>query len=246
MRFRLSLSLTSIMLFSGCALDGLSSQETTCRTDGPRSTVESAPESDDHGQYLAGMSVVGIEPGIFLMGSEVGHPHRMPVEALHETELTRGFFIGETEVTQAQFIAYAGYDPVIYNPGCDNCPVQEVSWDEIAAFTNAMSDAHGLERCYDCEGEGLDVQCLPSMNPYDCQGYRMPTEAEWEYAANGGESFEYPASDNLDEVGWWLENSGMKPHEVAELAPNGFGLYDMAGNVMEWVGYGKRFHKLGF
>ena len=91
----------------------------------------------------------------------------------------------------------------------------------------------GRERCYEIDGE--DVQWNK-----ECKGWRLPTEAEWAYAARGGENYKYSGSDNAEEVAWYTENTIPQTHHVGQLKANGFGLYDMSGNVEEsvWDRYG--------
>ena len=95
---------------------------------------------------------------------------------------------------------------------------------------------HGLESCFECEGEGVDVQCTIPKNPYLCSGYRPPTEKlEWEYAAKGYEDYVFLGSDDID-TNWMVGGKiGMLLHEVAQRTPNGMGLYDMGGNIREFV-----------
>jgi formylglycine-generating enzyme len=122
------------------------------------------------------------------------------------------FSIGRYEVTQAQWRAVMGSDPS-YNSGCDDCPVEQVSWDDIQEF-------------------------LQNLNKRTGKRYRLPTEAEWEYAARGGsrsQGFLYSGGNNLDEVGWYNSNSGGNTRLVGQKRPNELGLYDMSGSVWEWV-----------
>jgi hypothetical protein len=121
------------------------------------------------------------------------------------------FYIGKYEVTQKQWQDVMGNDPSYFSV-CDNCPVEQVSWNDVQAFIRKLNQKTG-------------------------NTYRLPTEAEWEYAAKGGnkiDGFTYSGSNNLSEVAWHFDNSILKTHPVGQLQPNELGLYDMSGNVWEW------------
>ena len=198
-----------------------------------------------HGELQADITLTAIPSGVWVSGIEEGDVDYDAAHTPHEITLTNDFWIGTTEVTNEQWIAYMGYHPGSIHldddlaarelESCLDCPVHSVSWDEILAFSNAVSEAHGLESCFVCEGEGVDVQCDLTGSPYECEGYRLATEAEWERAAWGGESYRYPGSDNIDEIGFYEENSGLQSHAVGLKMPNGYGLYDMGGNIREFV-----------
>ena len=149
---------------------------------------------------VKGIAMAHICAGSFTMGSpldEVGHGQR---ECAQSVELTGGFHLGVHEVTQAEFVMISGYQPSAY-PSCESCPVENVNWWEAAAFANALSRLTGLEECFDCSGEESDVTCSWSAHwdsPYDCPGYRLPTEAEWEYAARAGTGTAFNNGGNLE------------------------------------------------
>jgi formylglycine-generating enzyme required for sulfatase activity len=132
----------------------------------------------------------------------------------HRVTISRPFYLGKTEVTQAQWYAVMGNNPANFKTekaGMDsrNHPVEEVSWDDVQIFINRLNAK-----------EGKNV-------------YRLPTEAEWEYAARAGTTGERYGA--LNSIAWYDGNSGNKTHPVAQKAPNAWGLYDMLGNVWEWV-----------
>lgn len=167
-----------------------------------------------------GQSYVWVPPGTFRMGCSEGDHACDPVEEpSHRVTITKGFWIGQTEVTVRAYKQYAtataqNMPPApVFNPNwkMEDHPVVFISWDQAAGYCR-------------------------------WQGGRLPTEAEWEYAARGGS----PAarSGNLDAIAWYDSNSGESTHPVAQKRPNGFGLYDMFGNAWEWVAdwYGRSYY----
>ena len=155
----------------------------------------------------ATMEMIWCEPGSFMMGSPVSEEGRFEDEPQHQVTLTKGFWLGRFEVTQAQWTSVMGTNPSRFKG--PNRPVETVSWSDCQAFIGKVHAASGL-------------------------AVRLPTEAEWEYACRAGSTGAVAGSGFLGEMAWYDENSEDQTHEVGIHQPNAWGFHDMHGNVLEW------------
>ena len=156
-------------------------------------------------------NMVWVDGGTFRMGatSEQGSDAWDAEKPVHSVTLS-GYYIGKTEVTQALWQAVMGSNPSYFEG--DDLPVEQVSWDDCQEFIRKLNSLTG-------------------------QNFRLPTEAEWEFACRGGNNsrgYKYSGSNYIDNVAWYDGNSGDKTHPVATKSPNELGIYDMSGNVWEW------------
>ena len=188
-----------------------------------------------------------VPAGCFVMGSPKYEKCRNLDENLHMVKLTKKFEMMETSVTQAEYLKLMGYNPSSHTTCGTDCPVEMVNWHEAAAYCNTLSQQKSLAQCYSCAGGKKYVSCsskYTGSNIYQCPGYRLPTEAEWEYAYRGGTTTPFyngqitnctTKDPNADAIGWYTANSGGKLHPVKKKLANPWGLYDLGGNVYDWT-----------
>ena len=159
------------------------------------------------------MEFVLIQPGEFDMGSPANEIGRGNDEGpVHHVKISEAFYLGKYEVTQKQWHEVMGNNPLYFKG--DDLPVERVSWDDVQDFIKKLNEKEGTNK------------------------YRLPTEAEWEYAARAGTTTRYSFGDDdskLGEYAWYSENSGHKTHPFGKKVANPWGLYDVHGNVWEWV-----------
>ncbi len=169
-----------------------------------------------------GVEMVLIPAGEFIMGDETGADDERPA---HKVRLA-AFYMDAHEVTQASFQALMGTNPSRFKD--PNRPVERVSWVMAVRYCNMRSLREGLQPCYDPRSLECD---------FSASGYRLPTEAEWEYACRAGTTTGYwfgNDSTRLADYAWFKANAGGTTHPVGQKAPNPWGLYDILGNVAEW------------
>ncbi len=157
---------------------------------------------------FTGAKFVLIPSGTFIMGSPSDERGRLEDETPHQVTITKLFYMQTTEVTQGQWTKVMGENPSYFKDCGDNCPVEEVSWNDTQSFIAKLNSMENTDK------------------------YRLPTEAEWEYAARAGSQNE--RYGDISDIAWYDSNSGGKTHPVAQKKSNTFGLYDMLGNVWEW------------
>ncbi len=200
--------LIGVFCLSGCGSD--QPPPALSGEKGVKKLLTDAQEAPKTSINSVGMKFVLIPSGEFTMGSPASEKDRDSDETQHKVKITKPFYMQTTEVTQAQWKAVMGNNPSHFKG--DNLPVEQVSWDDVQEFLKKLSAKEGAK-------------------------YRLPTEAEWEYACRGGSTTRFCFGDDeskLGEYAWYGANSDSKTHPVEMKKPNAWGLYDMHGNVCEW------------
>ncbi|MBN1592026.1 MAG: formylglycine-generating enzyme family protein, partial [Candidatus Coatesbacteria bacterium] len=184
------------------------------------------------------ITMVPVPAGAFLMGSSIWESGHNVDEGPQRTVNVSAFEMSETEITQYVWEDVMRWNGSYYSG--DDLPVEEVTWFDCVSFCNELSREHGYAECYTISNIAYDGNHIVSAEvscDFDPDGYRLPTEAEWEYACRAETNTRY-YNGNIDAelsiVAWFQENSGDVTHPVGQKEPNSWGLYDMHGNVWEW------------
>ena len=191
-----------------------------CKRRAPADTAKAPIPAAGESKFESGVQMVLIPGGRFIMGEE-----NQIDAAPHEVVLSP-FYMDKNLVTQEQYEKVMGENPSRWKGGTN--PVEQMRWSDAARYCNARSRSEGLEPCYNLN----TWQCN-----FEANGYRLPTEAEWEYACRAGTQTAYSFGNDpskLKDYAWFDENAGGKPHPVGQKPANPWGLYDMHGNVWQW------------
>ena len=206
--------LTTFMLLATLALlEG-------CKREAPNDTAQAPNAKPAESKTESGTKMVLIPAGRFTMGD------KNEIDATPHVVSVSSFYMDKNLVTQAEYQAVMRENPSRWK-GASN-PVEQMRWSDAARYCNARSKLEGLQPCYD-------------LNTWECNfeanGYRLPTEAEWEYACRAGTQTAYSFGNDpakLKDYAWFDQNAGGKPHPVGQKPANPWGLYDMHGNVWQW------------